>query len=278
MSVAPQPATAAGRAGLAALLADPARAVVAVDFDGTLAPIVADPVAARPAAGAVEALTALAAAVGTCAVVTGRAAETVVDLGVLAGVPGLLVLGHYGLQRWYAGELSTPDPHPNVAAARDRLPGLLARRPGVAVEDKTHSVAVHTRRAGDPAGAYGELRRPLDALAAELGLELVPGRFVWELRPPGVDKGGALSALVAERRPAAVCFVGDDVGDLPAYAAVDALRAAGTPGLKVASRTAEDTGLAEQADLVLAGPAGVVAWLDRLAEHAALVRASPPAR
>ena len=93
-----EPATAEGRLGLAALLAEPARSVVAVDFDGTLAPIVERPEDARPAAGAVEALVALAGSVGRLAVVTGRGAEDVVRLGGLDRVDGLRVLGHYGLE------------------------------------------------------------------------------------------------------------------------------------------------------------------------------------
>jgi trehalose 6-phosphate phosphatase len=69
----PRPVTAAGQAGLDALLADPAHALIGTDFDGTLAPIVPRPADARAAPGAVAALTALAGAVGTVAVVTGRA-------------------------------------------------------------------------------------------------------------------------------------------------------------------------------------------------------------
>ena len=68
----PRPATAAGQAGLDALLADPRQALVAADFDGTLAPIVDRPGDARAHPGAVAALTALAGAVGTLAVITGR--------------------------------------------------------------------------------------------------------------------------------------------------------------------------------------------------------------
>src|SRR3954468_9288456 len=88
-----EPTTAAGERGLAAVLADPARAVVAVDFDGTLAPIVERPDDVRPAPGAVDALAALAVAVGRCAVVTGRGAEDVVRLAGLEVVDRLHVLG-----------------------------------------------------------------------------------------------------------------------------------------------------------------------------------------
>ncbi len=66
----PVPATAAGRAGLAALLDDPGRALIAVDFDGTLAPIVPDPAQARALPAAVAALRELTPLVGTMAVLT----------------------------------------------------------------------------------------------------------------------------------------------------------------------------------------------------------------
>ncbi len=96
----PVPVTPEGRAGLAALLGDPGQALVALDFDGTLSPIVADPAAARAHPGAVPALRRVAAAVGTLAVITGRPAASAVDLGGFAAVPDLIVLGHYGLERW----------------------------------------------------------------------------------------------------------------------------------------------------------------------------------
>ena len=68
----PQARTAAGQAGLEALLAAPGRALIGTDFDGTLAPIVPDPRAARALPGAVPALARLARVVGTIAVITGR--------------------------------------------------------------------------------------------------------------------------------------------------------------------------------------------------------------
>jgi len=265
-----EPTTADGERGLAALLADPARAVVAVDFDGTLSPIVERPEDARPAPGAVEALAALAVAVGRCAVVTGRAAEDVVRLGGLGAVDRLHVLGHYGLEEWTAGELRSPEPVAGVQEVRRRLPELLADAPtGVHVEDKHHSLVVHTRPAADPAAALAALAPKLQALADETGLETVPGRYVVELRPPGVDKGGALRRLVTSYDARAVVYVGDDLGDLAAFDAVEAMRAEAVPGLTVASVDPDlddaPRELAERADLVLAGPDAVVGWLTALA-------------
>jgi trehalose 6-phosphate phosphatase len=264
----PRPGTPAGQAGLDALVASPRHALVAMDFDGTLSPIVAHPVDARAQPGAVPAMTALAQAVGTVAVITGRPPADAVRLGGFEAVPGLIVLGHYGWQRWQDGQLSAPEVPSAVQAARAALPDLLreAGAPeGTWVEDKTHAVAVHTRRAADPEAALRGLSEPLAGLAARLGLAAEPGRFVIELRPPGVDKGTALTGLVRERAARCVLFCGDDLGDLPAFAAVRALRADGVPGCAVASASPESPQVAAAADLVVDGPEGIVALLAAIA-------------
>ncbi|MER6982175.1 trehalose-phosphatase [Streptomyces carpinensis] len=271
----PTPATPAGRDGLAALLARPEKAVIALDFDGTLAPIVADPDQARAHPEAVPALAALAPKVAAVAVVTGRPAGVAVRYGGFAGVPGLghlVVLGHYGAERWEAatGQVTAPAPHPGVAAVRAELPGFLDRIGawrGTWIEEKGRSVAVHTRRADDPQAAFDLLREPLTELAARHGLIVEPGRMVLELRPPGMDKGVALSDYVRGLGATSVLYAGDDLGDLPAFAAIDKLRSDGVPGLLVCSGSTEVTELSERADLVVEGPAGVVALLRTLAEH-----------
>ncbi|KDN78693.1 trehalose phosphatase [Streptomyces olindensis] len=267
----PTPRTRAGQEGLDALLAGPGKALIGLDFDGTLAPIVADPERARAHPEAVPALAALAPKVAAVAVVTGRPAEVAVRNGAFADVPGLehlVVLGHYGAERWDArsGEITAPAPHPGVEAVRAELPGLLEGS-GTWVEDKGRAVAVHTRRAPDPQAAFEALRAPLTDLATRNGLIVEPGRMVLELRPPGMDKGVALSDFAREIGAGSVLYAGDDLGDLPAYAAVDALRSDGTPGLLVCSGSDEVTELRERADLVVDGPEGVVALLAALAER-----------
>ncbi len=253
-------------AGLTALRADPAGAVVALDYDGTLAPVVSRPSDAVPADGAVAALTALAPRLRTLALVTGRPADVVVELGGLQDVPGLVVLGQYGAQRWSDGELHSPPPLPAVAEVRGQLPELLAPE-GAALEDKGLSLVVHTRRSPDPEGALARLQDPVTALALAAGLEVHPGKLVLEVRPAGYDKRAALLSLCAPA-PSAVLFAGDDVGDLPAYDAVDDLRSAGVPGLLVCSDSAEGPELLRtRADLVVDGPAGVVALLATLLDR-----------
>ena len=268
MTLVPRSATPEGQAGLDALLTSPRRALIGTDFDGTLAPIVADPRDARALPGAVPALARLAKAVGTVAVITGRPAAEAVAYGELGAVPGLIVLGHYGWQRWQDGELTGPDSPPAVQAARAALPGVLRLAPdGTWVEDKGHALAVHTRRAADPESALSLLRGPLGDLAARLGLAAEPGRMVIELRPPGVDKGTALTSLAAERTADPVVFCGDDLGDLPAFAAVRALRADGIRGCAVASASTESPQVAAAADLVVEGPEGIVALLGAIADE-----------
>jgi trehalose 6-phosphate phosphatase len=255
------PRTAEGRAGLAALRAAPERALVALDYDGTLAPIVARPEDAAPADGAVAALTSLASRVGRLALLTGRPAEVVVDLAGLALVPGLVVLGQYGVERWQDGRLSAAEPVAGIAEARAALPKLVEWI-GAEIEDKGLSLVVHTRSA--PVGAQERLAEPVGDLARRVGLEVHLGRRVLELRPPGFDKHGALLGL-ADPRPSAVLFAGDDIGDLRAFDAVDELRAAGVPGLTVVSDSDEGpASLRARADAVVDGPAGVVELLREL--------------
>ncbi|MEU9790654.1 trehalose-phosphatase [Streptomyces sparsogenes] len=270
----PVPTTEAGREGLAAILQQPGEAVFAFDFDGTLADIVPDPDQARAHPGAVPALSRLAPRLCSVAVITGRPAALAVEYGGFAEVAGLdrlVVLGHYGAERWDAadGEVATPPPHPGVAAVRAELPDVLAAVDdvrGATVEEKGRAVAVHTRRAADPQGAFEALREPLRLLAERHGLIVEPGRLVLELRPPGMDKGVALTEYVRRSGAGAVLYAGDDLGDLAAFAAVEQLRSRGVPGVLVCSGSSEVTELAERADLVVAGPTGVVALLTSLAE------------
>lgn len=268
-----QPRDGAGEAGLSAVLDEPGQALLALDYDGTLAPIVEDPGLAFAEPGVVPLLRRLAARLGTVAVLTGRPVAEVRRLAGLDGadgLEGLQLLGQYGVERWDAatGEVVAPDPPEAVAEARAQLPGLLARlgAESVHVEDKGRALGVHVRRTADPQMQYARLQEPLAAFAAEHGLHLEPGKLVLELRAPGMDKGNTLRDLVGERRARAVIYAGDDLGDLAAYDAVDRLRQLRIPGLLLCVG-AEQPALADRADLVLDGPAALVSWLGALADR-----------
>ncbi len=260
--------TPAGPAALAALKERSTGAVIALDFDGTLAAIVDDPVAARAHPDAAGALARLAPLVNAVVIITGRPAAVAVEYGGLAQVNGLIVLGQYGAERWESGVLHVPEPSPGVAEVRAKLPQVLeaAGAPeGTSIEDKGNALAVHTRRTAEPQVAIDRLRGVLAALAERTGLAVEPGRYVLELRPPGMDKGAALRAFVAERSATAVLYAGDDLGDLAAYDAVEDLRARGVAGVTVCSSSDEVTELSERADVIVDGPAGVVRLLADLA-------------
>lgn len=250
---------------LAPLLSAPGEALVALDFDGTLAPIVPDPTQARALPEAAPTLRDLAPKVRALVIITGRPALTAVEYGGFQDVPNLTVLGQYGLERWSDGRLESPPEHPGVVEARRKLPLLLAKAPeGVVLEDKGHALAVHTRRAAEPEVALERLRSILEALAEKVGLVIEPGRLVLELRPPGMDKGMALTSFAHEVKAGSVLVAGDDLGDLAAFAAADAL---GIPAVKVCSGSEEVAELADRADVVVDGPVGVVALLRELCEE-----------
>ncbi len=263
MTDLPTPATPEARSALAAALAEPRRTLIALDFDGTLAPIVARPEDAVAHPGAADALAGLAAAGFRLAVITGRPVADVLRLGSgFVDVPGLAIYGHYGLERWVDGKLFAPEQHPGVAPAKAALRTLAGSRAGVHIEDKGHSVAVHTRNAPDPGRTLAELQPRAEQIAAAHDLEVVPGRFVLELRPAGVDKGGALRSLVADSDVRVVIFAGDDLGDLPA---IRALRAMDVVGVVVCSDSAETPDeLRRAADLLVDGPDGIIDLLRAL--------------
>jgi trehalose 6-phosphate phosphatase len=183
----------------------------------------------------------------------------------------LTVLGAYGAERWDGAtrELRLPGPHTGVMAARAELPAVLRETvpsDQAFIEDKGGALAVHTRRSADPGGTFAALQEPLTALAARHALTLEPGRYVLELRPPGTDKGAALTNLARTVEPSALLYAGDDLGDLAAFAAVARLRESGLPGLRICSGSTEVPELADATDLTVDGPPGVAALLTTLAD------------
>lgn len=267
--------TRAGREAVQAILDAPEQTLIALDFDGTIAPIVDDPDQARANPTAVAALSRLGSRVGTIVVITGRPAETAVRLGDFRSYPELgnmIVFGQYGAERWDARTDQThAEPEPaKIREVANELPGLLDTLglTDVRIEHKGRAVGVHTREHEDPVGAFTRLLPAMQDLADRHGLRLEPGKLVLEIRSSDTDKGAVLRTIVAERGPRQVVFLGDDLGDLPAFDAVSQLRDNdGVHGLLICSASAEEEALAERADLIAAGTDGVASWLTGLAEH-----------
>ncbi len=259
---------------LGAVAARPQGTLLVFDFDGTLADIHPDPEAVVALPGVIEALTTLAELGSQVAVVTGRPATFPAEAGGMAAVPGIVVYGRHGVESWEEGALHSPEPPPAVESARTALGEIVAAGPaGTHLEDKGYSVAVHTRRCADPAGALAELEPRVEQLAARLGLEIMPGRYVRELRPPGNDKGDAVMILAERFSPEVVVFAGDDLGDVPAFRAVRSLRGDGgvvsvDRGLAIAVAAPEVPEVGAEADVVVDRPAELRDLLQTLARLA----------
>jgi trehalose 6-phosphate phosphatase len=238
---------------------------VFTDFDGTLAPIVDDPDAALPLPGAIEMLGRMASRYGRVAVVSGRPVRY---LQRRLAAPGhdvasrLVLVGLYGLERADRGDLLV---HPDAAAwapivERTGQEAAAGAPAGVGVERKGLTLSLHARRAPEH---LGWIERFASDASRRTGLEITAGKMLVELRPPiAVDKGTVVEEMAAGLE--AVCFAGDDVGDLAAFGALSRLRAAGLATLAVAVRTDESPpALLDEADLIVDGPSGVLALFGR---------------
>jgi trehalose 6-phosphate phosphatase len=269
-----------GERRYAALVRAASSAVVALDFDGTLSPIVDDPEAAHIHPEASDVLVDLADAVAAVAVVTGRPARQALALGGLDDVGNLIgeggkelyLFGQYGNERWTSTQrrvISPRPPHGLATFLRELPRALRSVDAGDAfVEDKGLAVAVHTRRLEDPEAAFERLLPKLRDLAEQHDLVVEPGRNVIEIRSHGMHKGLVVRTLVEELEAGAFLFAGDDLGDLEAFEAVGELAREGMPTLLVCSASTEESRLAALADVVVKGPEGVLDFLRQLATDA----------
>lgn len=189
------------------------RPLFALDYDGTLAEVVADPDAARPHPDVPELLRGLTAA-HPVVVLTGR---SVAGLLALLPVPGLRVHGVHGMEAGeLGGEVSSSVPRPALEALERarRAPPDVA---GVRLEDKGLALALHTRNAADPDAAEAELRRWSEGLPE--GLEPLWGKRVLELRPRGYHKGRVVEELMRHHPDRTPVVIGDDTTDEDAFRA-----------------------------------------------------------
>jgi len=184
------------------------RPLLAFDFDGTLAPIVARPDDARVSSAIAQQLRQLAT-MCPVAIVTGR---SVADVAQRLGFEPHFIVGNHGAE----DPLDTSPPHtsPSLDALRQRLaaagPALAAA--GVSIEDKRFSLALHYRLARDRDAAQAAIDQLLGTL--EPGLETFGGKCVMNVvDTQAPDKGDAVVKLVERTGTAAAVFVGDDVND-----------------------------------------------------------------
>jgi trehalose 6-phosphate phosphatase len=247
-------------------------ALVALDFDGTLAPISPHPDDARPFAGVRQVLHDVRATGAALAVVTGRSVASLLRVSGFDAVPGIVIYGHHGVERWENGELRAPVPPAGIHELRLSLPKLLASVAGDAaiwIEDKELSLVIHTRLTAEPYRLLEVLHAPVTEAAAAAGLEVRPGKEVLEICIPGTDKGTAIRELIGDET-AAVFYAGDDVGDLPAVREVNAWSARnGRPKLAVAISPSGTGPLAGLADVTVPDPHSMILLLRQIIGDAA---------
>ncbi len=228
------------------LAAEPQRAAILLDVDGTLAPIVERPEDAHVPETTRAELARLVSSYALVACVSGR---TGADVERVVRVPGVAVVGEHGL------ELAA-----DASVWVDRIAEFAA---GVdwPAERKPLSLTFHFRRAEDEAAARAYLTH-VETAARNAGLVPRWGRMVLEVRPPvTADKGTAVAALLSRAAVSRALYAGDDTTDLDAFGAL--------AGLELGVRVAVDSPEASRqllaaADLVVDGPPGVLELLRAL--------------
>ena len=193
-----------------------------IDVDGTLIEIAETPGGVLVDAALVELIEQFSRACGgALALVSGR---SIANLDGLIACPQLPMAGLHGLERRDAGGRRTT--LATVFAAKEAikmaLVPVLERHPGLLLEDKGLTLALHYRSAPTLAAYVHRLMARLVHLGGD-GLELQRGKRVVEIKPAGIDKGSAIDAYLAEppfcaRRPV---FIGDDLNDEHGFAAVN---------------------------------------------------------
>lgn len=202
-----------------------ARVLVATDYDGVLAPLVADPMQATPLPGTIETLRALAALPDVyVAVVSGRDLETLRTLtGIGEDEPIVLIASHgaesssEAVREAMEAAAVTPDDEVTLAELRSDIESLVKEHhPHANIEHKSAAVVVHVRGLPRETGdaAIADARRvALD----HPGVKVLKGKSVLELSVSHADKGSAVTALGRHVDAVARLYLGDDVTDEDAF-------------------------------------------------------------
>ena len=185
------------------------KALLAFDFDGTLAPIVEDPAKARLRAGTRRLLWQVSRRY-PCVVLSGRSRADLADKLVGTGISH--TIGNHGAEPWKGARKARRE----VAGWKTALSRELASVPGVNIEDKKLSLTVHYRQSRRRAGARAEILKAVRSLP---GVRLIAGKQAVSIVPKDAPhKGAALRAELARVACDRALFVGDDETDEDVFA------------------------------------------------------------
>ena len=230
-----------------------------LDFDGSIVELAATPDAVHVDDGLLKLLVRLQAGLGgAVAIISGRPID---QLDAYLAPHRFPAAGLHGLERRHADATveTSPAPNDHLRAIARELQNFSQRHPGVLVEDKGATIALHYRQAPQFGDACREIVHELvDGWADNLGI--LAGKMVYEVKPVDVDKGRALHAFMGEapfagRLPV---FCGDDVTDEPAFNVANGLR-----GVSIRVGANGETA----ARWRVADVAALCAWLETIAQQ-----------
>lgn len=241
-----------------------------LDFDGTLAPIVPDPGAARIADGARPVLEDLESTYAVVAMVSGRRAQ---DVAARVGLAGLRYIGLHGGEEFADGIVVQPEGAEELKSQAEKLAeaasGLIQKQrlTGCRVEQKELAVSLHYRNAEDP-GAGDILLAWAQEQGPPEGFKMALGRKVIEFRPSSFSKASAVDRLVEAHALRQLLVAGDDLTD------VEAMRRAGEReglcSLRIGVDSAEaPAALADQTEVVVGSTDELISFLRRFVETSA---------
>jgi len=245
------------------------------DIDGTISEIAPSPEEARVSVACRSSLVALIAQLELVAAITGRPVQ---QARAMVGVEGMVYIGNHGLERWASGTVEfVPGVEgylDKVAQALRELSKLLALD-GIAFEDKGLALSIHYRQCLDRESARRYILERISTATIAREFSIIEGRMVVELRPPlEVNKGDAMLALVERHRLLGGIYLGDDISDIDAFAAIrSSSKSPSFEGLAIGVIEEETSPLVEkEADLTLHGVGDVERFLRWLTETVAALR------
>ncbi len=244
-----------------AVLAERPCALV-TDVDGTLSRIVSRPEDARVSEVVRSALRRIVPCVDLAAVVTGRESDVARRM---VGVECLTYVGSYALSEANLLEEASEA----IDEAKAKVEPYLGRLPGVTLETKDVSFALHYRNSPDQVAMRLRLLALLEPIATASSAKLLEGKLVVEVAPMALpDKGTAYTLLMRDESIRGSLFVGDDIADTTIFREIRHRRTQGLPGLAIGVVDTETpAAVIETTDVQLPGVDGVEAFLTALAEN-----------
>lgn len=235
------------------------------DLDGTVSRIRLVPSHARVVASARRGLADLRSLLAVVGVVTGREAT---DAQRMVGLDGLLYVGNHGAEWLHDGQRELlPEAATWAPRIRETLEYLQSQLavPGLIFEDKGATASIHYRLAADHESARAAILAALSVVQERSGLLVEEGRMVINLLPPiWISKGTAMLAIAERYRLRSLVYLGDDVTDTHAFAALRQLRAVGLRTLSIAVVGAQNEMVLQSADACLPNVAAAGRLLERL--------------